>query len=206
MLYYEITVETKNNPMDAILQSAQKEAVEKSKDTQAIHCLNMFTDIQAAVDENAYLLFTEITDTGISAISVIPPDRRSCAALLDAAGQILNKVHLSDSKLIAAEITLKEFENKINRARDAGYTKGTPRAILPDLRLNYSTNRTFSLKQSLIAEEKLSYDDAVTQAGALMSSPAFMAELERIYSPKHPKDFFGHPVHYKIQAAEPDAA
>ncbi len=206
MLYYEITAETKNNPMDAILQSAQKEVAEKSKDAQAIHYLNMFTDMKTAVDEHAYLLFTEITDTGISAISVIPPDRRFYAALLDAVEQIFNKVHLSDSKLRATEITLKEFENKINRARDAGYTKGPLRAILSDLRLDYSANRTFTLKQSLIAEEKLSYNDAVKQAGTLMSSPAFMAELERIYAPEHPKDFFGHPVHYKIQAAEPEAA
>ena len=47
MLYYEITVETKNNPMDAILQSAQKEVAEKSKDAQAIPCLNQFTDMKS---------------------------------------------------------------------------------------------------------------------------------------------------------------
>lgn len=206
MLYYEILVQTKNNTIDSIIQCNQKESEEKDKITQAIRSMNLFADIGITIDENAYLLFTEMTDNSISAISIIPPDRQSYTTLLETVEQILNRVHLSENKIKTAEITLKEFESKLNRARDAGYTRNHARTILSDLKLDYNENRTFTLKQSLIAKEKLSYDDAVKQAGALMGSNAFVTELERIYSPDHPKNFFGHPVHYKIQAAELDAA
>ena len=75
-----------------------------------------------------------------------------------------------------------------------------------DFSLSYYDNRSFKIEEKLISEKKLSRKQALKAAEDLMTEKSFVDELERIYSDKNPKNFFGHPVHYKIVAKNSQGA
>ena len=75
-----------------------------------------------------------------------------------------------------------------------------------DFSLNYFRNGSFKIEEKLISEKNLSYDEAKKSAENFMTEKNFVEELERIYSDKNPKKFFGHPVHYKIVAKNSQGA
>ena len=72
-----------------------------------------------------------------------------------------------------------------------------------DVSLDYYSNNTFKVDDYLIPEKILSLEQAKNAAKNLMMHESFIEELERIYDEKNPKEFFGHPVHYKISANNP---
>ena len=63
--------------------------------------------------------------------------------------------------------------------------------------LDYLDNPNFKVEEFLIDVESLDFHEAEKNS---LVSETFLDELKRIYSPNHPKKFFGHPVHYKISA------
>ena len=63
--------------------------------------------------------------------------------------------------------------------------------------LDYLDNPNFNFEEILIDFEPLNFQ---TAAKNFAVDKNFLEELKRIYSPNHPKKFFGHPVHYKIFA------
>lgn len=63
--------------------------------------------------------------------------------------------------------------------------------------LDYLDNPNFKVEEILIDVEPLNFHDAEKNS---LVDKTFLEELTRIYSPNHPKKFFGHPVHYKISA------
>lgn len=69
-----------------------------------------------------------------------------------------------------------------------------------DFSLSYYRNSSFKIEEKLISDKILSYESAKQTAENLMVEKSFFEELERIYSAENPKEFFGHPVHYKIVA------
>ena len=75
-----------------------------------------------------------------------------------------------------------------------------------DFSLSYYDNRSFKIEEKLISDKKLSYKQALKSAEGLMVEKSFTDELERIYSDKNPKNFYGHPVHYKIVAKNSQGA
>lgn len=69
-----------------------------------------------------------------------------------------------------------------------------------DFSLNYYRNSSFKIEEKIISDKILSYEAAKKSAENMMVEKNFIEELERIYSAENPKEFFGHPVHYKIVA------
>ena len=63
--------------------------------------------------------------------------------------------------------------------------------------LDYFDNPNFKIEEFLSDFEPLNFQTAEKN---LLVDETFLEELKRIYSPNHPKKFFGHPVHYKISA------
>ena len=72
--------------------------------------------------------------------------------------------------------------------------------------LNYYNNEEFRIKENLFDDKKLSRAQALKKAKNLMADKSFIDELERIYSDKNPKNFYGHPVHYKLVAKNSQGA
>ena len=75
-----------------------------------------------------------------------------------------------------------------------------------DFTLNYYRNSSFNIEEKLISDKNLDCESAKKTAENLMVEKSFLDELERIYSEKNPKEFFGHPVHYKIVAKNSQGA
>lgn len=75
-----------------------------------------------------------------------------------------------------------------------------------DFTLNYYRNSSFKIEEKLFSEKNLDYESAKKTAENMMVEKSFLDELERIYSEKNPKEFFGHPVHYKIVAKNSQGA
>lgn len=64
--------------------------------------------------------------------------------------------------------------------------------------LNYYDNSSFRIVETLLNPKPMTKKQAIQKAQALMADETLIEELERIYSPKHPKRFQGHPIHYKL--------
>ncbi len=63
--------------------------------------------------------------------------------------------------------------------------------------LDYLDNPNLKIEEILLDFEPLNFSAAIKNFAV---DKNFLEELKRIYSPNHPKKFFGHPVHYKISA------
>lgn len=75
-----------------------------------------------------------------------------------------------------------------------------------ELHIEFRNNHQYQVKEEMIPEENLSFDEAKEKAKQFMADPSFYEELERIYSEDNEKKFYGNPVHYKINASNIDVA
>ncbi|SFH92261.1 ATPase family associated with various cellular activities (AAA) [Selenomonas ruminantium] len=64
--------------------------------------------------------------------------------------------------------------------------------------LDYYNNGSFKIIENLLDHKPMSQKQAIQKAQSLMADETLLDELERIYSPKHPQKFQGHPIHYKL--------
>ncbi len=80
------------------------------------------------------------------------------------------------------------------------------RGDVEGLQIEFRDNRQYCVKEEMISEGSLSYEEAIFQAKQFMADASFYEELKRIYSDDNEKKFYGNPVHYKISASNMDAA
>ena len=103
------------------------------------------------------------------------------------------------------EITIDYFRKLLARGDRINFVDEY--RISDDLDINFNNCRDFDLSESICTMKRLSYSQALQQAGKLMADSSFTDELERIYSKANSrKKFYGHPVHYKILAGSYFAA
>lgn len=204
MLYYELNIEPNENVTNEITEKCSAESIKVDK-TKAILCrLNAEAKRRFGESENKVLYFSDYNEKEITAVAGYKYDCFTSPE--DDILSVLGKFSQQKLNIKASEVTVGYFENKVNQIADMGYARIGMHNLSRRLKLDYRDNRTFSVSQSLIPEDKLTYDDAVKKANELMASGDFTEELQRIYSEKHPKEFFGHPVHYKISADEAESA
>ncbi len=72
--------------------------------------------------------------------------------------------------------------------------------------LNYFNNDEFKVEETMFDEKKFSFNQALNKAKKLMADKTFIDELKRIYADENPKNFYGHPVHYKFSAKNSQGA
>lgn len=104
-----------------------------------------------------------------------------------------------------AEITTERFHQLGNKGDNNGFIKRF-RSEEDMLNIDYRNNRQYELREEMIPEEKLSIDEATKCAKEILADASFLEELERIYSDKNEKKYYGNPVHYKISASSVNAA
>lgn len=121
------------------------------------------------------------------------------------------KGHFSESYSITKavientkEISVKEFMRYIRSADKMGFcNRGY---LYRDLDFDYFDNCQYSVQEFMYETNPLSREEAFTSAAMMMADQSFTDELERIYANNNEKKFYGHPVHYKISAANAEAA
>ncbi|MDY4212550.1 MAG: hypothetical protein SOX82_02510, partial [Eubacteriales bacterium] len=204
MLYYEVTIETNEELTDKIAEKCSAENLKDDKQKAILGKLNAGAKHLFGDNENKVLYFSDYSEKELTAIAGY---KYECfSEIYDDILFIFKRYSQKEYNIKFNEITVEYFENKLNQISDMGYARIGLHNLSRRLKLDYRDNRTFSVKQTIIPENHLSYDDAVIKANEIMASGDYMDELKRIYSVKHPKEFFGHPVHYKISADEAESA
>lgn len=100
----------------------------------------------------------------------------------------------------AEEITAESFMQSIKnieREKVLGYDLWEIK--LKDT-IDYFRNSCYDLKEIIVNEVRLTKSAALNRAREIMADKSLLEELTRIYSSQNKKEFFGHPVHYKITA------
>ncbi len=198
MLYYEITIEANEELMNEITQKCSAESVKDDKQKAVLSKLNSEAKRRFGENENKVLYFEDFGEKEISAVAGYKYDFFS--DIYDDILFVSKKYSQQKCNIKVNEITVEDFENRVSQISDMGYARIGLHSLNRRLKLDYRDNRSFCVSQTLIPDSIITYDDAVIKANELMASGDFTDELKRIYSDKHPKEFFGHPVHYKIRA------
>ena len=103
------------------------------------------------------------------------------------------------------EITVKQFNSKINKAPFYDLL-GSSYDTINELRTDYFNERSFSVKEKLMNRWKWNLPKAKKEAEGILADTTLIEELERIYSTKNEKKYYGNPVHYKVVASNMDSA
>ena len=112
----------------------------------------------------------------------------------------VSRVSVSNSK----EISAKDFIRLIKSADKKGFSNRG--YLYNELDFNYFNNYMYSVQEYLYETMPLTKDEALENAAMMMADKSFIDELKRIYDDKNERKFYGHPVHYKISAANAEAA
>ncbi|MBR1393271.1 MAG: AAA family ATPase [Ruminococcus sp.] len=117
------------------------------------------------------------------------------------------KSQFSDCSCIEAkEITVEEYK----RALELSQYYNNRRAI-KKLNIDYSGSRLFDpcpydWKEQILDLEPITREEAAVLSEKILGSKSLNEELDRIYSDKNRKEYFGHPVHYFVSAGDWGAA
>ncbi|SDB55661.1 ATPase family associated with various cellular activities (AAA) [Pseudobutyrivibrio sp. YE44] len=104
------------------------------------------------------------------------------------------------------EITAKYFVHLQEEADNRGYFDHGIRRSEYDLQLDYFDNSYFKINEYIAKEGYFLQKDAIEEAKSIMADKSLLDEIERIYSSDNALKFYGHPVHYKIQAGDQQTA
>ena len=77
---------------------------------------------------------------------------------------------------------------------------------LNELKLDYLENYYFDAKETVYDNSFKSKEEALARAKEIMGGESLFEELDRIYSDKNRKEYFGNPVHYMIKAGSQGVA
>ncbi|MBQ7476088.1 MAG: AAA family ATPase [Selenomonadaceae bacterium] len=67
-------------------------------------------------------------------------------------------------------------------------------------------NDNYKLTEKICSSKRISYNTAKARAAKLLADESFLKELERIFSTKNARHFYGQPVHYKIVSGNSHSA
>ena len=206
MLFYELQITVNKQTLASICSKADKDDEQEYK-KDVLMTLNRHAQRACRKDDDAVIVFTDVTpDYTITAVAGLDYKIVENACAEEPAAELLQHFYSGRLTITANEITIGDFESKCSYAEDMGYLRCPRRSFYNKLRIQYFDNRTYTVKQTLIPDDHLDFEQAEARAKQMMASSEFLDELRRIYAPEHPKKFLGHPVHYKISADSIHAA
>lgn len=206
MLFYELRLTASEQVLANICSKAETSDIQEYK-KDVLTALNQHSQRACRKNDDAVIAFTDLTpDFLITAVAGFDYKIVEDTCAEDQVAGILQHFCSDKLRITANEITIRDFENKFSYAEDMNYLRCPRRSFYNKLRIQYFDNHTYTVKQALIPDRQLSFEQAEERAGQMMASNEFLEELRRIYAPQHPKKFFGHPVHYKICADDIQAA
>lgn len=103
------------------------------------------------------------------------------------------------------EITVHEFNMKIDKASFYQLLISSYDTINA-LGTDYLHENSFSIKEKLMGGKKWSLSKAKEEATKILADKSLIEEIERIYSDRNEKKYYGNPVHYKVSASNMDSA
>ncbi len=124
-----------------------------------------------------------------------------CNLYMDVAKEVTESFELQLKSY--TEITFKEAMDFWEIAADNDYCRSTRK---DSFRLCVYDDRNYTLEEECFEKKSYNLSKAKKMADEILASPSFFDELERIYSKGNMKEFYGCPVHYRIQSGSKDTA
>ena len=208
MICYNVTFQMLYGKKDSLnsMANAQKDAfVLKYEDI--IKEINSFITV-LPVNGEFYCVAHRITDAEIEIAIACWPDKIGLEKICCRFQKLFSseqKFKIGDV-LNKEEISIKHFLYFINDADKRDYLDYGVRKTEYDLNLGYFDSNYFNIIEDVIDDSILSKQDSLDKAISFMADKSLLSEIDRIYSDDNEKIFYGHPVHYKIQAGDCDTA
>ncbi len=103
------------------------------------------------------------------------------------------------------EISGKRLDFLGNKADDNGYIRHW-HSERTSLGIDYFTNNQFKVEEFLSDRELPTLEDAMLAGADIMADASLTEEFGRIYSAENSREYYGNPVHYRINASNSKAA
>ena len=108
------------------------------------------------------------------------------------------------------EITAEDAVYLTHKGVSAGYHKsyirGSRRAAAELCKAGYVSSSDLQFVEYVLPHPDLPYEETLIEAREYLADDTLLEELGRIYSPLNKRQFYGSPVHYKINAASRETA
>ncbi len=120
---------------------------------------------------------------------------------------------LNNAKCIRKEeISIDTFKNNLYRGNRNDFLLSSVRSCMEKLEINIVGKQSiydellFTYDERIFERKLLNKKQCLNKAKEIMASESLIDEINRIYSNKNEKKFYGHPIHYYISASSWDAA
>ena len=84
--------------------------------------------------------------------------------------------------------------------------RGSRRAASELCKAGYVSSSDLQFVEYVLPHPDLPYEETLIEAREYLADDTLLEELERVYSPLNKREFYGCPVHYKINAASRETA
>lgn len=208
MIYREIVIENKNNK-NLIPKEESKNTYYSSADRRR-SITEYNEDFATLSKENNNNFFAFIYDVGLKNICVGYAYKQTIISKEKVEEVILNLIKEKDIKK-NKEISFTDFQNRLDSAT-RNYTNYSFGRILDKLEINIEPKVNwydpplFKHEDEMYINKNISKKELLSKAKKMLASDSLLEEIDRIYSNKNEKVFYGHPVHYYITAGNWNAA
>ena len=212
MLYYRFLLKTNENTFNDIdpdiyyteaeIRQYRKEGLKGKYDDGTIESLNnkFYRDLSLNNDKVFWIF--ERTASTISVCSAVKVGAYSIEELCSDLRTYFPDLDVAETR----EITIEEFKQSIDMSSTFTYKK-----VLSLLHLDYRNGSfldpcPYRWTEQVAEYTEVDKDECMKSADKILASKSLRDEIERIYSPENRKGYFGHPVHYYINAGDWGAA
>lgn len=206
MLCYDIKIryEKKKKTLKSDEEKEEKTELEFEEQIQK---LNAGVYAMTAYDD-FYAFVYRVDDDCLDFAVAVWPDKISLSKLSKKLTWAVSSIFKTvEAKVIASsEITTKKYTMLLEEADNRDYLKYSTRKSYRDLKLDYFDNSFFKINEETVEDAKISKNEAIREADAIMADQSFLDEIARIYAVENSRKFYGFPVHYRIQAGSREAA
>ncbi|MBR6382039.1 MAG: AAA family ATPase [Lachnospiraceae bacterium] len=158
-------------------------------------------------DEDGYAFAFQMEEELLVAAAYWP-DRMTFSAVCDGITEALRRDLPARSVRIleTREITTRKYTLLVDEVDNRCYIKRSNWRGLRNHEMGYYDNSYFHLEEELLAPASFPKEQALVEAEEILADDTLREELDRIYALENREKFYGHPVHYHIQAGELESA
>lgn len=111
-----------------------------------------------------------------------------------------------DPEEITAEDAVYLTHKGVSAGYHRSYIRGSRRAAAELCKAGYVSSSDLQFVEYVLPHPDLPYEETLIEAREYLADGTLLEELGRIYSPMNKRQFYGSPVHYKINAASRETA
>ena len=200
MIFCEVEFVTNEKATQVLIDALQETESKKNENLQAFNAM-----ISAEVPALTTMVCTRISEKSFSFVLATDLWKEGKSKVVANVKKWLQNVLHVKGKLSVEQVTVDDFLLDIMLAELNDYLFMSSNRIKCLLNVDYFDNRQFHVDEHMIKEAAFGKKKALEQAKKILADKTLLDELERIYADINPREFYGHPVHYKINCCSPES-